>query len=136
MALGADGAVYGTRFLLTPEATYSDAQKQVLVNAKEGQTLRTLAFDEARGTTSWPKHVDGRGIRNLTVSDYEADKGSEQDRRQRYKEAEKTGDVERIITWAGTGVGNMDVIKPAADVVREIEQAAIERLKALQGYLQ
>lgn len=85
---------------------------------------------------SWPKGVDGRGIRNETVSDYEADKGSEQDRKARYKEAEKTGDVERIITWAGTGVGNMDVIKPAADVVKEIELAAVDRLKALGRYLQ
>lgn len=136
LALGGDGSVFGTRFLLTPEATYSDAQKQSLLEAKEGQTLRTLAFDEARGTTSWPSGVDGRGIFNDTVRDYQAGKGSEAERRQRYDQAAKEGDVKRIITWAGTGVGNMDVIKPAADVVAEIEQGAVGELKRLGGYLQ
>ncbi|CAO1635175.1 unnamed protein product [Sympodiomycopsis kandeliae] len=136
LALGGDGSVYGTRFLLTPESVYSSAQKEFLLQAKEGQTIRSTGFDAARGTTSWPKGVDGRGILNDTIRDFENGKASEQEQRDRYKQAEKEGDVKRIITWAGSGIGNVDVIKPAAEVVQEIEDGAVKELKRLQGYLQ
>jgi nitronate monooxygenase len=64
LTLGASGAVLGTRFLLSPESLYSDAQRKVLVEANSSQSVRTMAFDEARGTVGWPKGIDGRGIRN------------------------------------------------------------------------
>lgn len=80
--------------------------------------------------------MDGRGIYNETVKDYQNGKGSQEDRRTQYKNAEGKGDVQRIITWAGTGVGNMDVIKPAADVVKEIEDGVVEGLQRMRGYLQ
>lgn len=67
LALGASGAVLGTRFLLTPESLYSNAQKQVLVSATSTDTIRTMAFDNARGTLGWPQGIDGRAIRNSAV---------------------------------------------------------------------
>lgn len=107
----------------------------MLVEAKEGQTCRTMAFDEARGTIGWPEGVDGRGITNDTVKDFKEGKGDSSSRRERYKEAEAAGDTKRIVTWAGSGVGNVDRIQPAAEIVQEIEAEAIEELKRLQGYL-
>ncbi|CAO1636113.1 unnamed protein product [Parajaminaea phylloscopi] len=135
LALGGAGAVFGTRFLLTPEASYSREQKQMLIDAKEGQTKRTMAFDEARGTLGWPKGVDGRGIVNDTVQDYESGEGDAASRRQRYVEAEKAGDTRRIVTWAGSGVGNMSTIKPAFDVVHEIDTEAVTEIENLSSLL-
>jgi nitronate monooxygenase len=47
LALGAVGAVYGTRFLVSDESLYSTEQKKALVDAKGScTTIRSTAFDE------------------------------------------------------------------------------------------
>jgi nitronate monooxygenase len=136
LSQGADGAVLGTRMLFTPEATYTDAQKQMLQEADTASTKRTMAFDEARNTLGWPQGVDGRGIINDTVHDYENGVGEGAESRQkRYKEAESKGDKTRLLTWAGTGVGLCQDIKPAADVVAEVTAEAIESIKRLHSFV-
>lgn len=136
LAHGAEGAVLGTRLLLTPEADYSDVQKSMLLSAGPASTKRTMAFDEARGTLGWPQGVDGRGIVNDTVHDFEHNVGGDGDaRRQAYKEAEKAGDTRRIVTWAGTGVGLVDEIKPTEDVIYEISSEAVDVLRRLSGFI-
>jgi nitronate monooxygenase len=136
LTLGAHGAVYGTRFLLTPESTYSATRKQLLLDAGHGQTKRSMAFDEARNTLEWPAGVDGRGIVNDTVKDYESGQYSLKARQERYGRADKEDDRERLIVWAGTGVGGVREIKPAGDVVREMEREAVKALRGVRGYLQ
>lgn len=48
LALGVDGIVCGTRLLATPEATYTDAQKQAILAAKSVDTIKTTLFDDLR----------------------------------------------------------------------------------------
>lgn len=64
LALGASGVVLGTRFLLSPESLYTDAQREALLRAKNNSTVRTMAFDHARGSLDWPEGIDGRALRN------------------------------------------------------------------------
>jgi nitronate monooxygenase len=64
LTLGASGAVFGTRFLLAPESLYTDVQRRALVAASSTSSVRTMAFDNARGSMGWPSGVDGRGLRN------------------------------------------------------------------------
>ncbi|WFD44398.1 nitronate monooxygenase [Malassezia psittaci] len=142
LALGMDAVVLGTRFLLTPEALYTDAQKQLLLKSNSSDTVRSVAFDEARNTMDWPQGIDGRGLRNATVDDFNAASaqghehnslsrplpGYEQ-RQERYREAQASGDTTRIITWAGTGVGFMHDIVPASDLVHRL---AVETRDSLQ----
>lgn len=135
LALGAAGAVLGTRFLMTPESLYTDAQKQALAAAKSTASVRTMAFDQARGTLGWPSGVDGRGLRNgqsccscqwsldgayvvllslcaATVDDYE--RGEDINiLRSKFQEAVRNNDMNRAIVWAGTGVGLIKDVKPA-----------------------
>jgi len=66
LALGASGSVLGTRFLLSPESLYTNVQKAALIDADEMATVRTMAFDTARGTLGWPANIDGRGLKNGT----------------------------------------------------------------------
>lgn len=56
LALGADGAVLGTRLLLAEEATLHPSYRQAIIDTSDGgqSTLRTRLFDELRGTTGWP----------------------------------------------------------------------------------
>ena len=112
LTLGADGAVLGTRFLLTPESLYTDAQRQALLSATDSSTRRTMAFDIARGTLGWPKGVDGRGLYNATVEDLDKGAGIEEVKA-KFLAGVAQGDPDRMLVWAGTGVGLMSEIKPA-----------------------
>ncbi|KAJ3569041.1 hypothetical protein NP233_g5317 [Leucocoprinus birnbaumii] len=129
LSLGAAGAVLGTRFLLTPESLYSDSHKQALVVAESTTSVRSMAFDQARDTLGWPSGVDGRGLRNATVDDYE--KGEDiQVLRSKFQEAARNNDVSRAIVWAGTGVGDMRSIKPARELVQELNQECLAYLQS------
>lgn len=66
LALGAEGAVYGTRFLLTDESFYNQVQKQALLEASSTSTVRTKIFDEVRCQRS-PSHAPCMGILDITV---------------------------------------------------------------------
>ena len=101
LTLGADGIVLGTRLLATPEALFSQSQKDAIVAASSSNaTVRTTLFDTMRGTLGWPDDVDGRALINDTVRE-EAEGKSQADLKAAYAEAVKTKDVKRIVTWAG-----------------------------------
>ncbi|KAI0641866.1 2-nitropropane dioxygenase [Trametes meyenii] len=134
LTAGAAGAVLGTRFLLTPESTYSPAHKAVLKAAKSSQTVRTLAFDDARGTNSWPEGIDGRGVRNKIVDDVLAgvDLATV---RERFKKAVQEGDPEYLIVWSGQGISLIDEIRPAKEVVEELHADTVRALQRSQQLL-
>ncbi|KAM5536467.1 hypothetical protein V8D89_009903 [Ganoderma adspersum] len=138
LALGASGAVLGTRFLLTPESPYTDAQKAALLAARSagpGATVRTLALDYAGDTAYWPAHIDGRGLRNGIVHDVEAgvDHATVQGR---CKKATEAGDQNYIVVWAGQGVALMNEIKPIKDVMEELHTDLVKQLQKSQRLLQ
>ncbi|KAJ7623401.1 2-nitropropane dioxygenase [Roridomyces roridus] len=127
LTLGADGAVFGTRFLLAHESLYSEAQRKALVAASSEMSVRSMAWDHARSTLGWPSGIDGRGLRNSTFEDF--DKGVDMEIIQsKYKEAVKEQDTDRINVWAGTGVGQMDKTQTAKSIVEELHQECVERL--------
>ena len=71
-----------------------------------------MAFDVARGTLGWPEGIDGRGVRNSIVDLYK--EGNDiGELRAKYTEGHNRGDPDYMITWAGTGVGDMSEIKGA-----------------------
>ncbi|KAJ2931825.1 hypothetical protein H1R20_g5264, partial [Candolleomyces eurysporus] len=127
LTLGASGAALGTRFLLSPESLCSEAQRKVLIEADSSQSVRTVAFDQAGGWP-FPKGIDGRAIRNATVDDYE--KGVDISvLRKNFEEASAKGDTDRGVVWAGTGVGLMKQVLPAKDIVRELHEECLSRLR-------
>jgi len=128
LTLGAAGAALGTRFLMTPESLYSDAHKQALAAAKSTDSVRTMAFDQARGSLGWPSNVDGRGLRNATVDDYE--RGENIDvLRSKFQEAVRDGNMNRAIVWAGASVGLVTDVKPAKEITEELRQELVGHLK-------
>ncbi|KAL6300026.1 2-nitropropane dioxygenase [Sparassis latifolia] len=134
LTLGAAGAVLGTRFLLTPESRYSDAQKAALIAADSNSTVRTMAFDQARGTLGWPRGINGRALRNKTVDDTEAGVHL-QDVKDKFLEAIKNNDPARMVVWAGEGVALMSEVKGAKDIVQELHMDIMQRLRASQALL-
>ncbi len=62
LLLGAQGALIGTRFLATPEASGHGHSKDVILNALGSQTVASKFFDDVRGVR-WPGALV-RSIRN------------------------------------------------------------------------
>ncbi|OSD03030.1 2-nitropropane dioxygenase [Trametes coccinea BRFM310] len=134
LTAGASGAVLGTRFVLTPESTYSVAQKNVLKGAKSSQTVRSLAFDQARGTNNWPEGIDGRGIRNEIVKDVESGV-DEKTTQEKYRAAVQAQDTNYMVIWSGQGISLINDIKPAREVVEELHEGIVRALRRAQHLL-
>lgn len=73
---------------------------------------------------------------NETVKDFDGGVIGIEERQKRYGTAEKEGEKDRLVVWAGTGVGNMKVIKPAGEVVKELEDEAVRALQRAVKCLQ
>lgn len=129
LTLGAAGAVVGTRFLFAHESIYSDAQKRVIIAAKSESSVRSYVFDELRGTTGWPAGTDGRALAMPAVAAVESGADIAQ-MKEEVAEGAKRGDPRSVIAWAGTGVGQPNRLQPAKDIVRELHEDAMARLKA------
>jgi len=129
LALGAEGAVFGTRFLVSDESIYSAEQKKAVRDAKGPRaTIRTTAFDEVRGSLGWPAGVDGRGLVNQIVADQLEGSFSLEERKRRFEDGAKQGDPSRMVIWAGAGVDMVNDTKPAKTILMELHQQAIENL--------
>ncbi|KAJ6591807.1 2-nitropropane dioxygenase [Mycena vulgaris] len=132
LAMGADGVVMGTRFLLAHESLYSDAQRRALVSATSDMSVRSMAWDHARETLGWPTGIDGRGLRNSTVEDFENGVNIET-LKTKFREGVKNEDTDRIIVWGGTGVGQMYRTQSAKSIVEELHRECTEHLAAATG---
>jgi nitronate monooxygenase len=135
LALGASGVVMGTRFLAAQEAGVAKGWQNEIVRASDGgrSTNRSTLCDRLKETEGWPACYDGRAIEN---------KGHEDERRGMpdhenvalYKSELTKGDSAwglhgRMVTYAGTGVGLVRQVKPAADIVSEVRSGAVKAIQ-------
>lgn len=142
-ALGAEGVVMGTRFLAAPETQIHPIYQKALLAASDGgqTTTRSKLFDNLRGPNMWPVRYDGRSIVMESFDDHV--KGVDIDEiRRLHAEALKAEDAGfgqdgkgRTAMWAGTGVGFVKKIQPAAEIVEEVRSAAVKALEAAKAKL-
>ncbi|KAK4897276.1 hypothetical protein LTR27_004796 [Elasticomyces elasticus] len=130
IALGAAGAVMGTRFLAATEAGIAKGWQKELLKATDGgvSTGRSTLPDRLKETIGWPEHFDGRALLNKGHEDEQAGL-SDAENIALYKQEMAQGDDAwgvhgRMVTYAGTGVGLVKEIKPAAEIVREVHMSA------------
>lgn len=133
IALGAQGAIMGTRFLAASETVVDPTYQQRILDTKDGaeSTVRAKVFDELRGNNSWPSEIDGRAIVNESYEDFKNGAGLE-DIRRRHTMAtlgpEKGFSLEkgknRAAIWAGSGIGLVTKIQPAGEIVKETRDQA------------
>ncbi|GAA5974617.1 hypothetical protein JCM11641_007026 [Rhodosporidiobolus odoratus] len=103
---GASAVVCGTVLSATSESLLPSKQKELLTAASLDSSIRSGSWDIARdGKNHWPEGVDGRALRNSVFE--EEGKVGAKEAAERYKLAVKEGDVERVVTWAGSGVGEI-----------------------------
>ncbi|KAF7324090.1 2-nitropropane dioxygenase [Mycena kentingensis (nom. inval.)] len=131
---GADGVVLGTRFLFSHESGYTPAAKQALLEATTdvNATVRTMAYDEVGRTTGWPAEYDGRAIRNRVMEDLEEGLDIEE-RLALFDAAKEKGETDRLVAWAGMGVGAIDKLEPAADILKNLHEETVQALRAARS---
>lgn len=93
VALGACGAVMGTRFLAASEAGIAKGwQREILITQDGGvTTTRSTLCDRLKETRGWPEHYDGRNIVNKGHED-EANGMPDHEQIEIYKSELRTGD--------------------------------------------
>jgi nitronate monooxygenase len=135
LALGASGAVMGSRFLASEEANVAKGYKEEVLRARDGgqATVRTRVFDVLAGRMDWPPQYDGRSIVNRSVED-DLTGISVIENRRKFEEALGMGDhgwgpSGRLTTYAGTAVGLINEVAPAERIIREGRALAIESLE-------
>ncbi|MGH9229934.1 MAG: NAD(P)H-dependent flavin oxidoreductase [Acidimicrobiales bacterium] len=132
LALGADGVWLGTRFIATPEAQGVRGYKEALVAAAEDGTVISRAYS---GKTM-------RVLRNRFTDDWDSKPGelepfplqavrSIRDGAFHLGGDESTEGVDPDIECypAGQGVGGIDALRPAGDIVRSIVEEAVDVLR-------
>ena len=142
LALGAEGVVMGTRFLASKEVDlpHAEYQKQILAAKDGGQaTVRDKVFDELKGKNIWPGVYDGRAIRSASWKDRVADGLAIEEIQARFAkgsgEAWGFGGEKRAAVWSGTGVGLVNEVLPAAEIVTTVREGVRKRMEEARARL-
>jgi nitronate monooxygenase len=135
LALGAQGAWIGTRFLLAEEAPLHDDYRRHLLGARAEDAVHAAELFNV----GW-EHAPHRALRNSTRERWEAAGSPAPGGRPgegetvamradgapivRYSSAMPvagiSGDIEALSMWSGQGIGLVDRVQPAAEIVREL----------------
>ena len=123
LALGAEGALIGTRFYASVESEGAAEAKQRIVAAGAGDSVRSVLFDLARGNP-WPGGYTGRCLRNAFVERWlgrEEELAAQGEAVAReYAAARRRGDFDTAAVIAGEACGLIHDIPPAAEIVARI----------------
>lgn len=138
LGMGADGVWMGTRFIATPEARTVTGYKDLLLNTDADGTVVTRAYT---GKTC-------RVINNDYVAEFEASGGVPEPFPGQVIKTFSEGvnhlggdentlgvDPKREFMPAGQGVGGIDALVPAGDVVRNVVAEAEAIIERLAGHL-
>lgn len=134
LALGAEAAVIGTKFMVAHESSAQDYKRQAILSTSDGgrNTVKSQIHDHVQGNKEWPDLYDGRAVIHHSYHDHQAGVPLEENER-RYQAAKESGDHARLVTWSGTGVGLVKEALPAGDMVRSLRNEASQVLQDLKS---
>jgi nitronate monooxygenase len=119
LALGAAGALIGTRFQATAEALVDPATTKAIVDGRGQDTERSTVLDIVRGSP-WPSHYTARTLGHPYLDRWrgrEAELASDPRARQDYENDLARGAIPPLPVWAGEGVDLITDVPSAADLV-------------------
>ena len=138
LALGAEGVWVGTRFIATPEARAVPGYKEKLLQTAEdgtivtrGYTGKTCRVVRNEYTTYWDEHPD-----QLQKFPMQVMKSMEDGANHLGGDENTQVDPEREFMPAGQGVGAIDELIPAGELVRRFvteAEEALDRLESLRA---
>jgi len=119
LAAGAVGAWVGTAFLCCRESSYPAASRARLIAADDTATAYGRVFDVAQ-RAGWPPQYGGRALRNRFFDEWEGREnqlGADEGALDRYAEAQRQGDFDTAVIYAGQGSALLSSESTAADVI-------------------
>ncbi len=136
LALGAQGANVGTRFLASVEMRTSDAWKQAIAAADATDAVK-VTF----ATSVMPPYTEGayttmtpRTLRNDFIDTWNTDPaGAESNRDALGAEvmaAVRSGTLEELLPFTGQSAALVDEVRPAAEIVNTLVREAEDALEA------
>lgn len=137
LALGAEGVVMGTRFVASDEAMSAQLYKEILVRTKDGglSTWKHEFHDRLVDSKLWRQGYDGRAIVGEIHREYHVlggETATVEESRERLKTGWSEDEGKKMIgKWAGAGVGLVNDIKPAGEIVVEVREEARKRIQEL-----
>ncbi|KAF9767370.1 hypothetical protein IL306_000069 [Fusarium sp. DS 682] len=135
LALGAEGVVMGTKFTVAPESNYPEIRKKKVLEAADGgvSTLKSTFNDRIVNSPLWGPLYDGRAIVGPIHEKFIA--GASLEECQRSLKEDYSEDEARYLvsTWAGTGVGLINKVQPAGEIVREVREQARREIQRAAG---
>lgn len=125
LALGAEGAIFGTRFIATPEAQAAPGYRDAIVRSTEADTMRTRAYTGKTARAIKTPYAEEWETRSDEIQPFPMQAmTSIQNQVMDYPGLTESFDAARTFMPAGQGAGMIHDIKPAADVVRDIVREA------------
>ncbi|BBX37035.1 NAD(P)H-dependent flavin oxidoreductase [Mycolicibacterium mageritense] len=131
LALGADGAVVGTRFWAAAEAAIPRAAQARGIQMTGDDTVRQSAFDIVRGK-SWPAPYTGRVLRNDFVRRWHGDESGLrtelEQRREEFQAAVEARNYDIANVIVGEVIGQVTAVRTAESIVEEMVTTAADIL--------
>ena len=130
LALGAAGALLGTRFLAACEALVTPGVTKAIIEGGGEDTDRSRVSDIARGAP-WPSRYPARTLRNPFFDRWrgrEDELAADPAARQAYREAVARGTLPREPVWASEAIDLITGVSPAADRVGALAAQAGQAL--------
>ncbi|MBB5791809.1 NAD(P)H-dependent flavin oxidoreductase [Jiangella mangrovi] len=119
LALGAAGALIGTRFQATTEALVDPAITRAILDGSAEATERSAVLDIARGS-DWPSKYLARTLAHPYLERWrgrETDLAVDGQARQDYQDDVARGAIPPLPVWAGEGVDLITDLPSAGDLV-------------------
>ncbi|HEY2791716.1 MAG TPA: nitronate monooxygenase [Micromonosporaceae bacterium] len=135
LALGAAGALIGTRFQATTEALVDPAITKAIIDGRTEKTERSTLLDIARGS-NWPLIYTARTAGHPYLDAWrgrEVELAADDGARQQYREDVERGAITPLPVWAGEGLDLITEVSSAGDVVTAIAAQAEQILTGLRG---
>jgi nitronate monooxygenase len=136
LALGAEGALIGTRFQVSAEALVDPGVVAAIVGGRGEDTEPSRVLDIARGAR-WPERYPARTLRNAFLDRWrgrEAELEADEDAQASFREATRRGDLDAVPVWASEAIGLITDVAPAAELVgllaAETEKALVHAGRA------
>ncbi|WP_405883323.1 nitronate monooxygenase [Streptomyces sp. NBC_01136] len=130
LALGAAGALIGTRFQATAEALVHPSITTAIVEGRGEDTERNRVLDIARGSR-WPSRYTARTLGHRYLDQWrgrEAELTADAQAQQDYQGDVARGEVPPLPVWAGEAVDLINDLPPAADLVAALAEQAEDAL--------
>jgi len=135
LALGAAGALIGTRFQATPEALVQPAISKAIIEGLGEDTERNTVLDVARGAP-WPSRYPARTLGHPFLEQWrgrDEELAADAEALRAYQDGVERGDLPPTPVWVSEAIDLITDLMPAADLVGALAAQAEEALARAAG---